>query len=474
MENKDSHIDQFFADKLHNLQGMPSDRAEHHIFRHLDQTNHPIDFALNKALSGNETETEPFESIEHLTKGKSEIDLSLYQRLRDYESEPDRAFTLEQKRKKRPVFWLWFSAIGVLILTGIYALNPSRDNQIAPYNTNKTEYTNPSIANKKEHSTFQFPESTEKRPLIPRAKRMNKSLSMIKTNIIISSLADVQVAFNNETKDIGEDIRHLGLKSISPKIWQLETDINTIDKNNTFHWDPLYKRFPLSFHLQTAYIRETSVSNQIESSNQHKDATDLFSRSTGKRKAGFMISFSAEHNLGKNLKISTGINYSSSSASNQIDYYYTDVPVYDTTGVLRGYLLRSRATSNHTEKQVVSNSSSISIPVNIQYRIIPSKKLNIWMGIGCQIALRRTASGEYFNFKTEQVSTVRQTFSKGLLPQMQLGLRYPINMRWQLSSQIQVARQSLRYQIYDAEYRRVELIPSFNIGLLYTPFIRIK
>lgn len=474
MENKESYIDQFFADKLHDLQDVPYSSTEDNIFKYLEHTSHPIDFALEQALFDYESEPQDILVNEQLIDGIPEIDLSLYQRLREYESEPDRAFTIEQQHKKRPVFWLWFSAMNVLIMTGIYLLYPSKDNQIAIDYTNKTKDNNPSIATKKTHSIVQFPESTNKKPRVPKSKIINKRFSIISHLNTIGSSPEVQVAFNNKTKDIEEDFRHVGLKSISPKIWQLGTDINKIDKNNTFHWDPLYKRFPLSFHLQTAYIRETSVSNQIESSNQHKDATDLFSQSTGKRRAGFMMSFSAEHNLGKHIKISTGINYSNSSVSNQIDYYYTDVPVYDTTGALRGYLLRTRATTNHTEKQVVSNSNSISIPVNIQYRIIPSKKLNVWMGIGCQIALRRTASGEYFNFKTEQLSTVRQTFSKGLLPQMQLGLRYPINMRWQLSSQIQVARQSLEYQIYDAEYRRIEVIPSFSFGLLYTPFIRIK
>ncbi len=474
MENKDSNIDQFFADKLHDLQDVPYSGTEDNIFKYLEHTSHPIDFALDKVLTDLESEPQDILVHDQLINGIPEIDLSLYQRLREYESEPDRAFTIEQKRKKRPVFWLWFSAMSVLIIVGIYALKPSKNNQIVIDKTNKTEKAYPSKTTEQAHSTVPFLESTDKKPFTLKAKFMNKGLSVIRTNSQIGSTPVAQVALNNNTIDIVEDFRHLGLKSIAPKIWQLGTDINVIDKNNTFHWDPLYKRFPLSFHLQTAYMNETSISNEIKSSNQHKDATDLFSQSTGKRKAGIMISFSVEHNLGKYIKISTGINYSNSSVSNQIDYYYTDVPVYDTTGALRGYLLRPRSNNNHTERQVISNSNSISIPVNMQYRIIPSKKLNIWMGIGCQIALRRTANGEYFNFKTEQVSTVRQTFSKGLLPQMQLSLRYRINMRWQLSSQIQVAKQSLRYHIYDAEYRRVEVIPSFSFGLSYTPFIRIK
>lgn len=473
MENKDAHIDQLLKDKLNDLQDVPYSDTEVHIFSYLEHTSHPIDFALDKTLSDWDTEPQDILVHEQLIEGIPEIDLILNQRLRDYESVPDREFTIEQKRKKRTVLWLWFSAMSVLMMAVLYALYPREDIQMAFDNTNKTDTNNPSKATRKEHTKDPLPEITNNKVRI--AKTKNKGLSKMRNNSHYSTSSTVEPI---QTKDImpinSEDFRHMKLKSIIPGTWQFESDINSIDKKISHYRDPIYKRFPLSFHLQAAYVSETSVSNQAKSRNQHKDAADLFSRSTGSRRTGIMIGFSAEHNLGKKIKISTGINYSSCSVSTPIDYYYTEIPVYDTTGALMGYFLRPQSASNHTDKQVISNSSSISIPVNIQYRIIPYKKLSIWMGIGCQMALRRTNSSEYFNFKTEQLSTVRQTFSKGLLPQMQLGLRYPINMRWQLSSQIQVARQSLKYQVYDAEYRRVELIPSFNIGLLYTPFIRIK
>jgi len=122
LENKESYIDQFFADKLHDLQDVPYSSTEDNIFKYLEHTSHPIDFALEQALYDYESEPQDILVNEQLIDGIPEIDLSLYQRLREYESEPDRAFTIEQQHKKRPVFWLWFSAMSVLIMTGIYLL----------------------------------------------------------------------------------------------------------------------------------------------------------------------------------------------------------------------------------------------------------------------------------------------------------------------------------------------------------------
>lgn len=469
MENKHSHIDDFFEKQLSQLEGSADNKAMEAIFKHLDHTEHPIDFALNKGLSDFALKPSTLSVSDSLGSDFPIIDLALYRQLKAYEATPDKAFNFEPVHKKRRFIWLFFFFVSA-VTAGLLTWLNQNTNQTTKDVSDKT--TTQNQINKKSSNGF---DGDEKLKLYTSDKVITKNRNNWSA---YSKLPDE----NNKIKEIEENNlledytseKHLSLHNLVPFKSQLNIDAIVKVPLKPRPYGPTYKALPFSIIVQTGAISEIGQSNRSLSDNQHKDAEKLFSESSGSYRAGKNYSFSIDYSFSKRLKMQTGVVYSTSSNISELDYYYTDLPVYDTTGALRGYLKRPASSSNHTEVKVKNNSQSVAIPISVQYNIIQLRKLGVWLGAGLQVAIQRQVKGQYFDFKTEQMLSNNQTFAKGILPQMSLGFRYPLTDKWQLTSQFQMARQALTFHIQESSFRRVEFLPSLNFGLVFTPYIRIK
>lgn len=469
MENKNSHIDDFFEKQLCQLEGMADNVAMEAIFKHLDHTEHPIDFALNKGLSDYAIEPTSLSFSDNLGSDLPIIDLALYRQLKAYEATPDKAFNFEPVRKKRRFLWLFFlfvTAAGIGTLSWFNKEKTPAKDVITETNSAENQI--------RQQSTVTI-ESNKKQKLNISDKVIAKNRN--KQSAYINLPEEIIVFKENRESNIIEDDaseKHLGLINLVPFKSQLNFEALLNVPLKTRPYGPIYKVAPFSFILQTGAISEIGCGNTILNENQHKDAETLFNESTGRYRTGKNYSLSIDYKIGSKIKINTGVVYSSSSNTSTLDYYYTDIPVYDSVGVLRGYLTRPPSSSNHTEAEVKNNSQSIAIPISVQYNLIQLRKMGIWLGAGFQFAMQRQINGQYFDFKTEQMMTSNQNFSRGILPQMSIGFRYPITDKWQLTSQFQMSRQQLTFNLKESSFRRVELIPSMNIGLIFTPQLHIK
>lgn len=469
MENKGSHIDQFFEIQLGQLQAEAKQEVVDAIFKHLEHTEHPIDYALDKTLSDFSEAPTSLSVLENPGSNYPIIDLVLHRQLKAYEEAPDKSFSFEPVRKKRRILWLLLITLCISSIS--YTVWLSKNSTSSEHGV--------SINSKQQ---IQSDEKTTNYTDVQIESEILKALSVTKknkTNPLLNLNPAQWSDFNNENELI-EEIEnngmetYLGLKGITPYHIGIQFDKTGRINLKTKPYGLNYKAAPFSITIQTGINSEIGQSNVLLSDNQHKDAQALFSESNGKYRTGKMLGFSFDYQLSKKLSIATGITYISSSNSSSLDYFYTDVPVYDTTGALRGYLKRPGSNSNHTEAELRNESRSLLVPINIQYQFLQFRKLGIWLGAGTQIALQRQIAGQYFDFKEERLVSNSQKFSSGLLPQMQIGFRYPLTNKWQLSTQFQLSRQTLTFNIQEAIFRRVELLPALNFGLIYTPHIRIK
>jgi hypothetical protein len=469
LENKYSHIDDFFEKQLSQLEGSADKKAMEAIFKHVDHTEHPIDFALNKGLSDFAEEPGTLSVSDSLGSDLPIIDLALYRQLKAYEATPDKAFNFEPVRKKRRFVWMFFFLVSAVAIGTFTWMNQNTDLTTKDISDNTTSQNQ---INKKPYTRFDGDEKPQLNISDKvRTKNRNKWSANAKLPDEINLIKEIEET--NLMEDYASE-KHLSLQDLVPFKSQLNIDAILKVPLKTRPYGPVYKALPFSFIIQTGAISEIGQSNRLLSDNQHKDAEKLFTESSGSYRAGKNYSFSIDYNFSKRLKIQTGVVYSASSNISALDYYYTDLPVYDTTGALRGYLKRPASSSNHTEAKVKNNSNSIAIPISVQYNIIQLRKLGVWLGAGLQLAMQRQVKGQYFDFKTEQMLSSNQTFARGILPQMSIGFRYPLTDRWQLTSQFQMARQALTFHIQESSFRRVEFLPSLNFGLVFTPYIRIK
>lgn len=469
MESKDSHIDQFFEKQLAQIEAQPDQKAKEAIFKYLEHTEHPIDFALEKTLSDYNEAPTSLSVLENLGSDLPVIDLALHRHLKTYEEAPDKVFSLEPKKKKRRALWLILIILFVSVVSYSVLLNKSTSSakqKVLVKHDNQNQF------NKQETNNTEKPRALENiNSQIESSNNKVRHTLNRKTSGISNKAAELESKEEFETDGLGN---FLEAKRMAPYVISLPIDeialVALKQKSNSL----LYKTAPFSFLFQAGVNREVGQSSALLSNNQHKDAQALFSESTGKYRAGKSYSLIFDYHFSKKINIGVGVIYSNSSNVSSVDYFYTDVPVYDTTGTLRGYLKRPGSKSNHTEAEVKNESRSLFIPINLQYQILQFRKLGIWIGAGTQFALQRQITGQFFDFKKEQMVENSEKFSRGLLPQMQIGFRYPLTDKWQLSTKFQIARQTLTFNIQDAIFKRVEILPTLNFGLVYTPHIRIK
>jgi hypothetical protein len=395
--------------------------------------------------------------------------------LKEFEEAPEQAFDFSQldktQRKKRRIVLFWIFSLLILSGSIIFGIRSKQHDKIQGQlseNTNHLESKNKQTPNSSTNKTNIYSERTSTKEALLQHKMVSASRGFIKHQNSDDAVNDEAYSSDIESE------KNLLLKTLRQLDITIPSETNTIVSKKPKLYRPGLKPFPFQIHFQVGLQNETGVETSIESSNQHKDAEDLFKRSTGKHRSGSSYSLAIERRLGLRWQISTGIIYSSNTSRSTFDYYYTDLPVYDTTGQLQGYFTRPRTALNYISTEVSNSSQTLAIPVSVNYRLLYFKRMSFWTGATAQLALKREIEGQYFNFKTEQLQTLKNTFNKGLIPGVLLGCRYPISSTWMFSTQIQVRWQRLNYTINEIAFKREEVLPSFNIGFVYTPYYKIK
>ncbi len=483
MENKQHHIDQFIHSKLHDIEANPVASAFDALMKHCEHTQHPIDHAIDQHLSSFETPVANDIPIERLTASANNIDLSLHRQLHNLDVAKEGTNSIDTYTNKQPskvksfVLFGLFLIAGMLVTLVVKKLN--KDEKLPSLVIQQT------IENIKGSSKQTSRKETALLPEINDIKVQNNNTRKHYIRGSNSWMFDEAYNYNKEEKQseifpqddikISNEVieenftRNLALKGITSNRFKIHANIDAGIINSKFN--AKYLKLPLTFELQLGILDEVNSGSKITSKNAHKDANQLFNASYGNQNKGLSIAFKVGYAFGEKFRFSSGVRYSYTKSSNPIDYYYTDVPVTDSLGNIKGYWYRPRTDQVRYNQNIEHSSSILSIPSSIQYQFWSNTKMCLFTGLGLQIDLRRTTKGSFLDFKNENMLSVTNT-SKNLQPNILFGAYYKLNTTLSISSVFNLGYQQHNMSITNLAYLRKEFVPSVQFGIIYNPVIR--
>lgn len=495
MEDRTHDIDYFLAEKFDEFNHSPDSSAWEAISRHLEHTEHPIDFSLDSNLGKLDVSVSEKTSNSILTNpdiNAHPIDLALNEKLSLLESFPDKPLDfakIEDKKRKRRV--LPFFLIGLLsIATGI-VIYQFKGNHVKTNDSNsesvlEREKSDISISSENKSDGIYELEKELKESIVDKSfseKNNPQNSNGVQRNIDLTD-PEVDLTKDNPGKyDEYKSDNFVRVKddmtlsaerfSLLSTLKRFEMDIEKPEFEKTDWKRPtFYISSPFEFSIQTGMVSEVNIKNKILTENIHKDALGLYGQSNGKSKTGRLFSIHMSYSLKGRWIFSTGIQYSNSSNRQNLNYYHTEIPVYDSLGNLKGYFKRPAGQSPHIDQIVNSTSSSVSIPLQLNARILSLRNFSLWTGLGTRYELSNRFSTDMYNFETEQIENHKETGKKGFVPNFSMLMRYPLSANISMSLNMNIGYRTVLSDFHNVKFIRNEYLPSFGLALIYTPKIR--
>lgn len=495
MENKNKHIDKFLEAKLSHFESEPDVNAFIGIESVLDHLKHPIDQALNIKLS--ELNIEPNAEILPVIIGnpmisEHPVDQLLSDRLSMLEAQPKSGFSeidqLKNKRGKKRVF-IFFSTALILLLGSIliYQLTDSSQdktklaisdpaqathlpkNNISKQNTDLSEVlTNDVSKNEYLSNSKQSKNQYSSQNITVPERKIFKVKS--ETNYKNEDAIQLETSESNVLTD--ESIQSL-LLPIGFNGFSHSLKLNSNDKIKGKRIKSLFAYSPIYFHISMGLSMENNSKNSSTTENLHKDALNLHEKGNGKNKIGLSFTLGMGYQLSKRIDVKIGLKYTEMSTSQNLNYVYTDIPVYDTTGKLKGYITRPASSSLKLNQEVRSKSIYLSAPVQINLGVFQSRLFKLSLGLGMEYNFTHNSQGEFFNFNTSKMESYISKSKNNIIPGMSINGLYRLRAGMQLNAVLGFQRMKINQTIGGIEMQSQFGIPSLTLGLIYTPIIKL-
>lgn len=491
MENKYSNIDHFLHSKLKDFEQTPDAKSYEGVFNHLEHLKASPDFFLNASLS--ELNVEPdagamkhiIERVDHA----SSIDQLLAQKLEHLHVEPEIAAGINVlKAVEKPIRFRRYFAFAFLLIglsSTVLFFNTHVDKQ-----SNQTKHPIPN--NKVETETVELNKNYKQNDLNPNQVQNDLNENYSKQKSTPNSLNEVSFSSNGNIQDGDQPVftgrstplleelieshddiqRYYNLKKAELFEHQYPTFASQI---NRFY--PCKKRVelsPFSFVINIGWMNNNNSKNEIEGNTHHKDEQTMYNQSMGNNNMGLNIQFGMDYHLYRKANVRIGLQASRIWSSNSINYIHTDVPVYDSTGALKGYLIRPVNASPQINEKVHHQQTQINVPVSMTYQFIKTSKMSLSIGLLAQIGLMNQMKGRFYNFDKESMESMRQGFQSKFQSGMLLQLSSPLSKQLALDFQFQIIRSREKYNIHELNYQRLNIIPKLQFGIRYTPYLIIK
>jgi hypothetical protein len=496
LENNTSHIDQFLNTKLKHLEQAPNKVSYDKIFNHLQHLNEHPDFFINSKLGEFESSPEQgaMNNILEKTNTTPPIDSLLSRQLKDLEAVPPKQAekailkAVERTSSKKYYLLLFLFLIGV----GFIWLNNNNKNaskievngivtstnlgsQKKLYETQNEEVTNKEIEKIIEKGRNLNLNTNTSKSLIPNQnkKTVSNSWKQFHESTGKSEFMLQELGVSTESIEIDEDIQQFYKLKNNLRLTN-QYSVNTAEIRVLKRKNEWVKLSPFSFYLNIGIIGNNNISNNLKDNNSHKDEQAMINRSMGKNNLGLNIQLGSTYHLYKKASIRMGVQVSRVSSNKPINYIHTDVPVYDTTGKLVGYLTRPASASPKVNENVKQQQTQVAIPVSIAYQFLKTPKLNLSIGIGMQLGLLNRMKGKFYNFQTEQMEQLKSGFKSKFQGGLLLQMSAPINKQFSFDVLMQLNRSKDNYTLHEMQYYRINIIPNLQFGIRYTPYIYIK
>lgn len=512
MEGNKNHIDDFFLNRLQNVEADADIASRLSIFHSL----HPTDLALHDLLNSAEPDIDKSLKVgifSAVLNAPHPIDSALHDNLRNLQSEPIQTVPLpiqSDKKRRRIAFW-WTIPLVLSILAAGYFIqndsvslvenNPNNSNTNTAQNSetieNNTSKSNSEITSKSsselnsdmslssneniENNSFQSEENNSNTTVNKYPQKGNSTSNNLSNQLQKNSNSELIYPKTkldnyraNSNYNYEEIIQYLSFSKLFPFNipFEFESPIGKISPPIKYPEKGFISPFGIGFGI--GYQQESSLSTNTKTENLHKDFVNNFKNSSNKNRSGIHLFFITDYQIGESIKVRTGANYSNSSVTTRFDYVYDNVPLYNPDGSIKGYFTRPQQGSPQVHQDITTSSNSFSIPVQVLYKLFSGEKLSIWTGGGMQLNTMHKKSSKVFSFGEEGLIDIQKSGLSKLQGNFSIQMHYKLKAAWSLQF---IAQSNYQNEYVEFEGVRMygnSIIPSFNIGLVYNPILRKK
>lgn len=481
MEDNKTHIDQSLNRLLSGLEAQPDEGHWNKLNHYLEHVQNPSDMGLNMLLG--DFELNPPEHLQaavldnHLIQTHV-IDLALKNTLDQLEDQGslDLDHVLREKKKKRRL--LPFLLLGLLALSGTYFIVHNKSNNDLTQTTilsGKTDSNpNPQIENgNRQVQPHEQSSQTDVNPDLT-FKKQHQNGSSYSSNTPDENTVEIGLAgidYPVVSKD--EDIEHsMDLRLFGGFTATFENEYTP--KEKLMPSITRLVRIPFQFGIWTGYYFEDRSSLKSDANYVPKDGDQLMNQGNAVIKTGKTIQIDIRYRINHRIGINAGIQYSNSQATSQFNYTYSDIPVFDSTGRLEGYIYRSPQVSPHFNQTVSSTSQSVNVPVNLNIQLFHFGAWQLFGGLGTNLQL--LSKGRYMALDYEKGQLQTRSYNQGMKinPNAQLNLQYALSPMFRLGFGYRMAYRSIPTAESDKHFKGREFGNSIQIGIIFQPLIKKK
>ncbi len=486
MENKFNHIDDFLFQKLQTFEDNPDIHAFNSIHQDLTHLDGTDLITINQQLSQFEENPEPFisksiiDAAQHL---KHPIDYSLNKNLHLLEEKPDNVVPIfQQEQKSRKKLFLFF-IIATVVVSSLAILTLNSNKNIDKNNGTIKQTMNQEIEPEKLNITEQNysqnkPFKSSERDQIP---SLNKQIQTQSSNSIANSYLEIPIDYFSEDYELVYDsIKNhkvfklkitydkLRLEPIKKFNIHSNKDIVQLADNQNLYLGSFKNQHKVFYEFGIGLNNINYNKQQLNTEYIHKDALKLLQQTLGNFEAGQSLRANIGYHLNHKIQLISGINFDFQSYSNQVNYVYTDIPIYDlNNGKVLSYLTRPASSSPTINQKIRTKVNEIKIPLSISFHVFRIHKTSVWTSIGAIYNLKNTINSQYFSFKdgslnpySNQVKTSNNTSVFA-----QIRAITPISQSLKLVVQFGVNKSQNKMTLYNQNFSYNQLTPNINLGL---------
>lgn len=480
MEDLRSHIDQSLLKLLSGFEAQPAEGNWNKLSHFLEHVENPADLGLNTRLS--DFESDPPEHLEkailnnHLIQTHV-IDFALRNTLDQLEASGnlDLDQVVDQKKKRR---LLPFLLLGLLAFCGTYFIVHYKSNN--ELSSSKHRYDNTELNSNPipelENTQGQLQKRSRKAVENKDQRRRNQ---VQKGSSVVSNNWDETNHSSNFTDIASMDISNedvelqaMALKPFGGFYTRYEQEFVPKEKQETHM--PSLIRSPFQIGLWSGYYFEKRNSMSSDAAYVPKDGEALMNQGNAALKTGRTIQLDIRFRIKRQIAVSAGLQYSSAQSNTQFNYIYSDIPVFDSTGRLKGYIYRSPQVSPHINQVVNSTSQSVFVPVDLNLQLWSSGAWQLSGGIGFNLQL--LSQGRYTVLDYEKGKLQTHVYNQGLKlqPNVQINCLYAISPMLSLGFGYRMAYRAMPTADTEKYFKGREIGNSIQFGLVFHPLIKKK
>ena len=486
MENNIQNIDDLMFQKLQNFEDNPDLGTFNLLHKKLEHLNGADLMTLNQHLNQYEENPDPqfsktvFDAVQHFNHP---IDFSLNQNLQHIEDKPENIISIfpEEKKSRKKMFL--FFILGSLLCSSLiyFSLYQNKNSQSNSNDTYKKFEKEKEPKNSKIIEIEKANIQPNKESLYSSQKILNKQLIQSSDNSNSPYLPMLPYDFNlNDYDIIFDSIKNH--KVFKLKITYDKLPLEPLKKFNISAYQDLVNSVGqndlniglLNNQHKVFYEFGLGLNNinynkqQLNTEYIHKDALNLIKQTLGNFEAGQSLRANIGYHLTNKIHLISGFNFDFQSYSNQVNYTYTDIPIYDlNNGKILSYLTRPASSSPSINQKIRTKVNEVKVPLSISFYTFRIRQTSIWANIGAIYNLKNTINSQYFNFKDGSLNPYTNTIktSNNTSTFAQIRAITPLNQSLKLVVQFGITKSQNKMSLYNQNYSYNQLTPSINLGL---------